>query len=129
MFVKRSSRILLHLFRRDAQRSASSAFSIYFFSVLSVLSVVLFYAPRATAPTKQPLAFTLHSAHTGPWTDPQTWTEHRTPRANDLVQIRPTHTITYDASSDEPIRLIHVAGTLTFSREKSTRLTVGLIKV
>ena len=35
----------------------------------------------------------------------------------------------YDLHSDKAIRSIHVAGTLTFSREKDTRLDVGLIKI
>jgi hypothetical protein len=35
----------------------------------------------------------------------------------------------YDQSSDQPIRAIHVAGTLTFARDRGTRLDVGLIKI
>jgi hypothetical protein len=45
------------------------------------------------------------------------------------VQIRTGHTVTYDRSSDEAIRTIHVAGTLTFARDRTTRLDVGLIKI
>ena len=51
------------------------------------------------------------------------------PRAGDRVQVRAGHTVTYDAQSKDALRMIHVAGTLTFSREKSTRLEVGLIKI
>jgi hypothetical protein len=43
--------------------------------------------------------------------------------------VRAGHTVTYDLASDRVIRSIHVAGTLTFARDKDTRLTVGLIKV
>jgi hypothetical protein len=45
------------------------------------------------------------------------------------VQIRTGHIVLYDATSDQSIRSIHVAGTLSFDPEKDTRLTVGLIKI
>jgi hypothetical protein len=73
--------------------------------------------------------FTVHSARTGRWSDPKTWAEHRVPGKGDTVQVRAGHAVTYDVDSDQPIRMIHVAGTLAFSRERSTRLDVGLIKV
>ena len=37
--------------------------------------------------------------------------------------------MTYDVQSDQAIRLIHVAGTLTMARDKDTRLDVGLISI
>ena len=37
--------------------------------------------------------------------------------------------VTYDVQTAEPIRSIHVAGTLRFDPEKDTRLEVGLIKI
>jgi hypothetical protein len=46
-----------------------------------------------------------------------------------MVQIRTGHTVTYDLNSDRVIRSIHVAGTLTFARDRDTRLDVGLIKI
>jgi len=73
--------------------------------------------------------FSVRSARDGKWSDPATWMEKRVPRSGDTVQIRAGHTVTYDALSQEPIRMIHVAGTLAFSRERSTRLDVGLIKI
>src|SRR5262249_8244054 len=39
------------------------------------------------------------------------------------------HTVVYDIKSDAVIRSIHVAGTLSFARDRDTRLDVGLIKV
>jgi hypothetical protein len=45
------------------------------------------------------------------------------------VQIRQGHVVVYDLQSEQPIRLVHVAGTLTFDRQKDTRLDVGLIKI
>jgi hypothetical protein len=37
--------------------------------------------------------------------------------------------VTYDTSSDQPIRSIHVAGTLRFDPDHDTRMCVGLIKI
>jgi hypothetical protein len=37
--------------------------------------------------------------------------------------------VTYDVSSDQAIRAIHVAGTLRFAPDRDTRLDVGLIKI
>ena len=45
------------------------------------------------------------------------------------VQVREGHTVVYDVKSEQPIRLVHVAGTLTFARDKDTQLDVGLIKI
>lgn len=73
--------------------------------------------------------FTVRSASSGPWSDPNTWAQRRLPQAGDTVQIRGGHTVVYDLNSDLAIRMIHVAGTLTFARDRSTRLNVGLIKI
>src|SRR6185295_7791295 len=59
----------------------------------------------------------------------RTWLDKRAPRAGDNVQVRTGHVVTYDANSDEAVRVLHVAGTLTFARDKSTRLNVGLLNV
>jgi hypothetical protein len=37
--------------------------------------------------------------------------------------------VTYDLNSDQVIRSIHVAGTLTFAADRDTRLDVGLIRI
>src|SRR6185436_19228290 len=73
--------------------------------------------------------FDVRSARSGPWSDPKTWEKGRAPRSGDNVQVRPGDVVTYDALSDDAVRVLHVAGTLTFAREKSTRLNVGLLKV
>ena len=41
----------------------------------------------------------------------------------------PGHTVTYDLAAGPAIRIIHVAGTLNFARDKSTTLEVGLIAI
>jgi hypothetical protein len=91
--------------------------------------VGLLWCHPTAAASKPDVTFTLHSARTGPWSAEATWEEHRVPGTGDRVQVRAGHLVTYDASSDDVIRVIHVAGTLAFSRDRSTKLTVGLIKV
>jgi uncharacterized protein (TIGR03067 family) len=71
----------------------------------------------------------IRSAHSGPWSAPGTWEGGKVPAAGARVQVRAGHTATYDVSSDQVIRSIHVAGTLTFARDRDTRLDVGLIKI
>lgn len=88
-----------------------------------VLSVPSLLAQNA------PVTFDARSAKSGAWSAPATWVNGRAPKAGDRVQVRAGHTVTYDAQSKDAVRMIHVAGTLTFSREKSTRLEVGLIKI
>jgi hypothetical protein len=51
------------------------------------------------------------------------------PAAGAKVQVASGHRVVYDQKSDAPIRMVHILGTLSFARDKDTRLTVGLIKV
>ncbi|MFO0967457.1 MAG: G8 domain-containing protein [Gemmataceae bacterium] len=71
----------------------------------------------------------IRSARSGPWSDAKTWESGKVPGAGARVDIRPGHTVTYDVASDEVIRGISVAGTLTFATDKNTRLNVGLIRI
>src|SRR5215471_11203659 len=79
--------------------------------------------------TTAPAAELLRSAKSGPWSASATWEGGKVPAAGARVQVRPGHTVTYDLHSDQVIRSIHVAGTLSFARDKDTRLDVGLIKI
>lgn len=71
----------------------------------------------------------IRSAKGGPWSASATWEGGKVPAAAARVQVRTGHTVAYDLNSDQAIRAIHVAGTLTFARDKTTRLDVGLIKI
>ncbi len=51
------------------------------------------------------------------------------PEPGSRVQIREGHAVTYDLNTDQVFRSIHIAGTLTFARDRNTRLDVGLIKI
>ena len=73
----------------------------------------------------------IRSAKLGVWSDSATWEGNKVPAAGVKVQIRPEHVVTYDvrAADDLVIRSLHIAGTLSFSTDKSTQLNVGLIKI
>jgi hypothetical protein len=71
----------------------------------------------------------VRSAGSGPWSVPGTWEGGKVPAAGARVQVRAGHAVTYDLKADTVIRSIHIAGTLTFARDKDTRLDVGLIKI
>jgi len=76
----------------------------------------------------EPVAFDAVSAKSGAWSDAATW-NGKPPAAGARVQVRAGDTVTYDVESDAALRMVHVAGTLTFSREKNTRMEVGLLRV
>ena len=71
----------------------------------------------------------VRSARSGPWSTAETWEGGKVPGADANVQVRPGHTVVYDQKSDQPIRFLHVAGTLTFARDRDTQLVVGLLKI
>jgi uncharacterized protein (TIGR03067 family) len=98
--------------------------------VLIALGLVL--AGRDAAPgavPSDPVQGLIRSARSGPWSAPDTWEGGTVPGAGARVQVRAGHTVTYDLSSDRVLRSLHVAGTLTFARDRDTRMDVGLIKI
>jgi hypothetical protein len=86
-------------------------------------------APRFDAAQKSGLAPLIRSKQDGPWSAAATWDGGKVPGAGARVQIRAGHRVVYDVANDQVIRFIHVAGTLAFADDKSTRLDVGLIKI
>jgi hypothetical protein len=82
---------------------------------------------RAIAPDQLPTL--IRTAQSGAWSDPATWEGGKVPSAGQRVQIRSTHKVVYDVKADQAIRSIHIAGTLSFARDRDTRLDVGLIKI
>jgi hypothetical protein len=94
----------------------------------AVVAMAMLLAGQAQGADKT-ISFSIHSAKNGNWSQPSTWREGRLPVAGENVQITPGTVVTYDLSDSPPIRTIHVAGTLRFSREKSTALSVGLLKI
>lgn len=80
----------------------------------------------AAKPNEAPL---LRSVASGAWSEKTTWDLGRAPQKGDRVLIRPGHVVTYDVDSRDVIRLVQIAGTLEFARDRDTRLEVGLITV
>jgi hypothetical protein len=95
--------------------------------MLGLLLLISFLATACAA--SSPVQFQVRSARSGNWSNPKTWADKRAPRSADNVQIQSGHRVIYDVSSDAGVRVLHVAGTLTFARDKSTRLNVGLLRV
>ena len=93
-------------------------------------ALALLLAAGSTLPGAEPTAPGLvRSARSGAWSAPATWEGGKVPGAGARVQVRTGHTVVYDCCWDQVIRSIHVAGTLTFVRDRDTRLDVGLIKI
>jgi hypothetical protein len=99
-------------------------------TALIVTALICIMSSRAwgddTPPGRAPL---IRSAASGRWSDAATWEGKRVPGPGTRVQVRAGHTVTYDASTTEAIRSIHVAGILRFDPARDTRLDVGLIKI
>src|SRR5688572_13977177 len=71
----------------------------------------------------------IRSAQSGVWSSADTWVGGKVPAAGARVHVLSGHTVTYDGASDDVIRAINIAGTLSFARDRDTRLNVGLIKI
>jgi hypothetical protein len=94
--------------------------------LLTLLSTLLLMPINYAA---EPVTFDARTARSGNWSAVETWVGVRVPQAGDFVQVSPGHAVVYDVHSDTALRMVHVAGQLTFSREKSTLIDVGLIKI
>jgi G8 domain len=91
-------------------------------------AVIMFSLSVGMFAFAEPVSFEVRSVRSGPWSDAATW-GGATPKASSRVQVRAGHVVTYDVESAEAVRMIHVAGTLAFTRAKNTRLEVGLLRV
>src|SRR5688572_31885860 len=89
----------------------------------------------ALAQPAKPETALIRSVRSGLWSETSTWEGGRVPAAGARVQIRSGHEVVYDlvpkvaARTDRVIRSIHVAGALTFARDRDTWLDVGLVKI
>jgi len=100
--------------------------------VAASICIALVFCVADWVPANQPGADAsafIVSAKSGPWSQADTWVGRKVPGAGSRVRIAEGHTVTYDAHSGQVIRMIHVAGTLTFAHDKTTRLDVGLIRI
>jgi hypothetical protein len=97
------------------------------FAILGSLALTAVVALSATLAAAEPPL--IRSARSGPWSVKETWDLGRVPRAGDRVVIRAGHAVRYDVASEEVIRLVQIAGTLEFARDRVTRLDAGLITI
>ncbi len=100
--------------------------------VLLLIALASLTRAAVAADTLAPVRFDARTARSGNWSDPATWENGRVPKAGDFVQVRAGQVIVYDVAADadvQALRMVHVAGTLTFARDRSTRLDVGLLKI
>jgi hypothetical protein len=71
----------------------------------------------------------VRSRQSGAWSATETWDAGRVPQSGDRVVIGEGHHVRYDIESRDVIRLVQIAGTLEFARDRSTRLEAGLISI
>jgi hypothetical protein len=71
----------------------------------------------------------VQSTRSGSWSDPATWEPNHVPAAGESVLIRTGHAVVYDVESSAILRAVFISGELEFSRERSTLLECGLIKI
>lgn len=69
----------------------------------------------------------IKSVQSGNWSNPATWNTGTIPGQGDNVLVDSGHVVIYDRVSSEDIRLLHIRGTLQFSRTANTQLDVGMI--
>lgn len=96
--------------------------------------LLIFPEPRLEADEHQHhqhqhVEFSIRSVNSGNWSDAATWNLKRIPQAGDRVLVAPNTSVTYDARSEQVIRLIQVVGTLRFAHDRDTELNVGLLTV
>lgn len=71
----------------------------------------------------------VRSAGNGAWSAAATWEGGVVPTAGARVLVRPGHRVDYDVDTDAVLRSVHVGGILRFSRDRNTRLNVGLLMI
>src|SRR5688572_10760994 len=92
-------------------------------------AVFLAFGQGSTALAQDTPAFTSRSAKSGPWSDPATRAPARVPKEGDRVLVGLKTRVLYDVESAAVIRYVQVAGTLSFARDKSTTLNVGVVTI
>jgi hypothetical protein len=78
---------------------------------------------------EKPADFTIRSVKNGPWSSPETWAGKRVPKDGDRVLVSRKTKVLYDVDSKEVVRYLQVAGTLSFARDRSTTLNVGVVTI
>ncbi len=91
--------------------------------------LIVCVAAAAVQAAPEDQRWTLRSVRDGAWSDAKSWEPGRAPRAGDRVLISAGTRIVYDVKSDQVLPIVQVSGTLTFARDRDTRLAVCVLKV
>ncbi len=94
---------------------------------LSLLFVFGAAGVRSGEPARQ--ANWIRTAKSGAWSEAATWDGGKVPDADARVHVRAGHAVVYDIKSERAIRAIQIGGTLSFARDRDTRLDIGLIRI
>ena len=94
-------------------------------SLSLVLSLIILMTAAGAA---EPLRFDLKSVRNGACSEASTWQPARVPQEGDRVLVSRQTRILYDADNSARIRLLQVAGALSFARDRNTSLNVGVLK-
>jgi len=116
------------IFENDLMRSMTNLGMPNFAMAAASLILASVFPSAAFAANADTLAV-VRSAKGGAWSDPTTWDSGRVPKTGDRVLVRQGHTVLYDVTSKEVIRVVKVAGVLQFATDRDTRLDVGLLRV
>lgn len=99
-------------------------------SLIAIVVAIIGSGGSAFAQDKAAKAdFTLRSVKSGPWSAPDTWDAQRVPKEGERVLIGRKTRVLYDVDSPAVIRYVQVAGVLSFARDRSTTLNVGVITI
>ncbi len=93
--------------------------------MLSLVAVFVLAGPALS----QEKAKWINTSKSGAWSNAATWVGGKLPTRGDRVLVRSGHRVVYDVDSDNALRAVHVSGTLTFARDRDTRLDVGLLRI
>lgn len=105
------------------------------FALFSTLMLIVSLVQGATEGAKhahddhQHVEFSIRSVQNGRWSDASTWKPARVPKSGDRVLIARGTRVEYDVISKNLVRLVQVAGTLEFARNRDTELNVGLLTI
>src|SRR5262249_34592566 len=99
------------------------------FAVVLAVAALGAAPPRSDEADRGKAPPLVRTAKSGAWSAAATWEGGKVPGEGARVQIKSGHHVTYDLESKAVVRSIHVAGELSFARDRDTVLNVGLIKI
>src|SRR4051794_16974505 len=100
----------------------SIAFRRLLLFCLSALVCVSFAGAEQHQDAPKKPAGLIRSAKSGAWSAATTWEGGKVPTAGARVQVREGHIVIYDVKSEAVLRMVHVAGTLSFAPNQDTLL-------